>query len=95
MKFIAEGDGQAKWAERNDSRITRVGRFIRRIRIDEIPRLVNALRGEMRIVGPRPERPCFVRFSKPRVLFFLRKARDSCNRAVNADGVQVTAICRR
>lgn len=60
MRADAERDG-ARWAMKNDNRITRVGRFIRRTRIDEIPQALNVLRGEMSFVGPRPERPEFVR----------------------------------
>ena len=56
----AEADGQPVYAEPQDHRITRVGRFIRWARIDELPQLLNVLRGEMSIVGPRPERPYFV-----------------------------------
>ena len=59
MRTDAEKDG-ARWAAANDDRITRVGRFIRRTRIDEIPQAINILRGEMSFVGPRPERPEFV-----------------------------------
>jgi lipopolysaccharide/colanic/teichoic acid biosynthesis glycosyltransferase len=59
MRIDAEANG-AVWAEENDSRITRVGRFLRRSRIDELPQLFNVLRGDMSIVGPRPERPEFV-----------------------------------
>jgi sugar transferase (PEP-CTERM system associated) len=56
----AEPDGAPVWAAECDSRVTRVGRFIRYTRIDELPQLWNVLRGEMSIVGPRPERPYFV-----------------------------------
>ncbi len=56
----AEKDGKAQWARANDDRITRVGRFIRKVRIDELPQLINVLKGEMSFVGPRPERPEFV-----------------------------------
>jgi sugar transferase (PEP-CTERM system associated) len=56
----AEKDGKAVWAQQNDSRITRVGNFIRNTRLDELPQLWNVLKGEMSFVGPRPERPEFV-----------------------------------
>ncbi len=56
----AEPNGQAVWATGNDTRITRVGKFMRRTRLDEVPQLVNVLKGEMSLVGPRPERPQFV-----------------------------------
>lgn len=59
MRPDAEKDG-ARWASAQDDRITRVGRFIRRTRIDELPQLWNVLRGDMSLVGPRPERPVFV-----------------------------------
>jgi len=60
MQQDAERDGKATWATVNDVRVTRVGRLIRRARIDELPQLFNVLRGEMSFVGPRPERPEFV-----------------------------------
>jgi sugar transferase (PEP-CTERM system associated) len=56
----AESPGEARWAEKNDARITRVGGVLRRFRIDELPQLFNILRGDMSFVGPRPERPEFV-----------------------------------
>jgi sugar transferase (PEP-CTERM system associated) len=59
MYMDAEKNG-AQWATKNDSRITRVGKFIRKTRIDELPQLYNVLKGEMSFVGPRPERPEFV-----------------------------------
>jgi len=56
----AERDGQAQWAQKSDPRITRVGAVIRTLRIDELPQILNVLRGHMSFVGPRPERPQFV-----------------------------------
>lgn len=60
MIVNAESSGEAKWAQKNDSRVTPFGRFLRRSRIDEIPQFVNVLKGEMSVIGPRPERPYFV-----------------------------------
>ena len=60
MGTDAESDGVARWATKNDSRVTRVGAFLRKTRIDELPQLFSVLKGEMSIVGPRPERPEFV-----------------------------------
>lgn len=61
MRVDAEKNTGAVWAKENDSRITSVGRVLRKAHIDEIPQLLNVLKGEMSIVGPRPERPELVR----------------------------------
>ncbi len=57
MSINAEQDGKAQWASKNDNRVTRVGSFIRRTRVDELPQIINVLLGDMSFVGPRPERP--------------------------------------
>ena len=60
MRNDAEQDGQPRWATPNDDRVTRVGRILRKLRIDELPQLFSVLNGDMSLVGPRPERPYFV-----------------------------------
>jgi sugar transferase (PEP-CTERM system associated) len=70
MRDDAENDGIARWASVGDPRVTRVGRLIRKLRIDELPQLINVLRGEMSFVGPRPERPTFVAKLKEQIPFY-------------------------
>ena len=60
MKIDSEPDGVARFTSKNDERITPVGSFLRKTRIDELPQVINILRGEMTLIGPRPERPEFV-----------------------------------
>ena len=70
MRTDAEADGKPIWATADDDRTTRVGRVIRKIRIDEIPQFWNIIKGEMSFVGPRPERPHFVRQLAEEIPFY-------------------------
>jgi len=69
MSQNAEADGPV-WAATDDNRITRVGSFIRKFRLDELPQIFNVLRGEMSLVGPRPERPHFCELLEQNIPFF-------------------------
>ncbi len=69
MRQDAEQDG-AQWARSDDERVTRVGRVIRRLRIDEIPQMWNVLKGDMSFVGPRPERPLFVEKLREKIRYY-------------------------
>lgn len=69
----AEKRAGPQWAKENDPRITPVGRFIRKTRLDEIPQFVNVLKGEMSLVGPRPERPFFVEQLKKEIPWYVRR----------------------
>ncbi len=69
MRTDAEKDG-AKWASADDDRVTRVGRIIRKLRIDEIPQMWNVLKGDMNFVGPRPERPEFVKDLAQKIRYY-------------------------
>jgi sugar transferase (PEP-CTERM system associated) len=73
MREDAEKGGKAIWASKNDSRITRVGEFMRKTRIDELPQIINVLRGEMSFVGPRPERPEFVQQLSERIPYYRER----------------------
>ena len=75
MRTDAEADGVARWASKNDSRITRVGAIIRKTRLDELPQVFNVLRGEMSLVGPRPERPEFVEQLEKEIPFYAERHR--------------------
>ncbi len=72
MHVDAEKNGPL-WAGSNDARVTRVGRVIRKLRLDEIPQMVNVLRGEMSFVGPRPERSFFIRQLKKDIPFYTKR----------------------
>jgi sugar transferase (PEP-CTERM system associated) len=73
MRADAEAAGQPVWAQNNDGRVTRVGRFIRKTRLDELPQLWNVLRGDMSFVGPRPERPFFVEQLAEEIPFYQQR----------------------
>jgi lipopolysaccharide/colanic/teichoic acid biosynthesis glycosyltransferase len=72
MRQDAEKNG-AQWAVTNDPRVTRVGAFIRKTRLDELPQLFNVLKGEMSFVGPRPERPEFVEKLSQKIPYYRER----------------------
>ena len=75
MRTDAEASGKAQWAVKNDTRITKVGGFIRKVRIDELPQIFNVFRGDMSFVGPRPERPEFVGELSDKIPYFNERHR--------------------
>jgi exopolysaccharide biosynthesis polyprenyl glycosylphosphotransferase len=73
MRHDAEKYSGPVWSSKNDPRITRVGKIIRKVRIDEIPQMINVLKGEMSLVGPRPERPYFVEMLSKEIPYYKRR----------------------
>jgi exopolysaccharide biosynthesis polyprenyl glycosylphosphotransferase len=72
MEMDAEKDGP-RWADTNDMRVTRIGRYLRKTRIDELPQLLNVLKGDMSIIGPRPERPIFTEIFNKKTPGFIKR----------------------
>ena len=70
MRQDAEKDTGPVWAAKNDARATRVGRFLRRTHLDELPQIFNVLKNELSFVGPRPERECFIRTLKQQIPYY-------------------------
>jgi lipopolysaccharide/colanic/teichoic acid biosynthesis glycosyltransferase len=73
MRDEAEADGHARWSTSHDPRVTSLGRILRKAHLDELPQLLNVLRGDMSMVGPRPERPEFVELLEREVPFWHRR----------------------
>ncbi len=73
MRTDAERNGQAQWAQKSDPRVTRVGAVIRKLRIDELPQILNVVSGQMSFVGPRPERPQFVAELAQKIPYYVQR----------------------
>jgi len=73
MKYGAEAGSGPVWARKGDARITRIGRIMRKTRVDELPQLMNVIKGEMSIVGPRPERPYFIEKLKKEIPYYTQR----------------------
>jgi exopolysaccharide biosynthesis polyprenyl glycosylphosphotransferase len=72
MEMDAEKDGP-RWAVTNDPRVTRIGKYLRKTRIDELPQLINVLKGDMSMIGPRPERPVFTEIFNQKTPGFIKR----------------------